>query len=65
MKHPEEGQLVIVKCPEFTDQGYVFATYQDGKFTYGSFFTVPFELVEDWISADIVEDIFQNKEVEQ
>jgi hypothetical protein len=33
-KQPEEGQLVICRCPNWNEEGYQIAQYENGEFAY-------------------------------
>lgn len=68
MRFPEEGQLVIVKCrPDFNEEGYTFAIYRNGGFIKDGAPTPNHdvtEFVEDWIDAETVVELFEEKENE-
>lgn len=33
-KEPQEGQLCLCRCPEWCEEGYQIAIYEDGIFQY-------------------------------
>jgi hypothetical protein len=33
---PKEGQLCLCRCPEWNEEGYQVAVYEDGEFGYNS-----------------------------
>ena len=50
---PKEGQLVICRCPEWNDEGFQIARYEDGEFHFSGQPNSMFnDLVISWTPLD-------------